>query len=150
MIVSASSSSATTSLWAMINQLQMLMLLVLVKGYISSNTREYLLGQKFVMVNIDFFEEVSGDDDSKSSFFNKRQNDPDLKDIGIKYLSAFRHILSVLVIFVLAAVMHLFFYFAARDEDSTDLYLVSRVYYWIRRKVLYTLKYVFYLRLMLE
>jgi cysteine-rich repeat protein len=146
--LSATKSSTTTSLWAMVNQLQLLMLLVLIEGYITSNTKEYLLGQKFVMVSFDIFKATSSDDEL--SFLGVEQTNPDLKDIGIEYISAFRNILSILLIIATAIVLHIFFWFAARDEDATDLNLISRIYYWIRRKVLYILKYVFYLRLMLQ
>jgi hypothetical protein len=101
---SATSSSATTSLWAIINQLQLLMLLILIKGYVNKNTREYLVGQKFVLVTFDILGTSS--EENKLKFFGEPQKDEDLKDIGLEKISTLANILSILLLVFLVAIIH--------------------------------------------
>jgi cysteine-rich repeat protein len=145
---SATSSSATTSLWAIINQLQLLMLLILIKGYVNKNTREYLVGQKFVLVTFDILGTSS--EENKLKFFGEPQKDEDLKDIGLEKISTLANILSILLLVFLVAIIHFILKKVRWGVGKFNNHPLLRVYVWIREKLMYFFKYIFYLRLVLQ
>jgi hypothetical protein len=104
-IAASSSSSSPTSLWSIMNQLQLLILFLLIKSYVSEDIRHYLLGQKYVMTNINIF---SSNRESKSmlDFFGDKQTDKDLRDIGLKSESAFVNSITIFSILAVLGILH--------------------------------------------
>jgi hypothetical protein len=126
-IAASSSSSSPTSLWSIMNQLQLLILFLLIKSYVSEDIRHYLLGQKYVMTNINIF---SSNRESKSmlDFFGEKQTDKDLRDIGLKSESAFVNTFTIFSIFAVLGILHVILHHIHNKKMRWSENYCTRIY----------------------
>jgi len=103
-IISVLNMSSPTVLWAMANQLQLLLLLVLTNSSMPSKIVEFLTANRFASFSLDFLslDKLPGLTLVKGSFI-KKQDDSNLSEIGIESGSTFYNnfTLIFLIFFVL-------------------------------------------------
>jgi cysteine-rich repeat protein len=145
--LSFTNSSSLSSLWSIINQLQILILLILIKGYVSDNAKLYLTNQRFALVTINFY-----GDSSEDGFFDSlasEQEDEDLKSIGVLTSSAFVNILSILMIVIPVVWFHILLILLKSKNLKQSENKMVRKYFLLRKKLHNILKCNFYVRISL-
>lgn len=83
--------SSSASFWVILNKLQLLVLLVLVREYVEGTLREYLIKQNIIMLNFNLFDLHESENKNIDNFFGflgEKQENKNLFDLGFKSTSA--------------------------------------------------------------
>ena len=119
-------SSSFASIWSMVNQLQLLLLLLLTRAFIPKDAIDVIIGSKFAMAPYDFLPFKEG---SNFKFiiewFDYEQSNIMLSKIGLGSGSIFVNNYSLFCALVVTILVHLFIYFAIKF-----LSLISSIWYW--------------------
>ena len=107
-LVSIINVSSPISMWFIINQFQMLMLLLLTRAYMPKRVRQYLTDMNIVLFNFNFIPvyRISLIYDLYL-WIKFDHNDDDLKDIGVKSGSTIVNNISTIAILILFAIIHM-------------------------------------------
>lgn len=100
--------SSPTVLWAMANQLQLLLLLVLTNSSMPSEVIKFLTANRFAAFSLDFlqFEQLPGMVKLKG-LFEIQQVNSDLSEIGVGSGSTFYNNFSIIMLLLLLLPLHL-------------------------------------------
>ena len=106
--VSMLNGTSPVGIWSMINQFQMLMLLLLTGVFIPKAIKQYLSGMDIVLFNFDFIPFRKVPYISKLYLWmNYKQDNEDLKNIGVEYGSTTVNNISFLIILILFVLVHI-------------------------------------------
>ena len=104
----ASTLSSPSALWAVINQLQLLMFLILTGAYIPTEVESYISDSDYITFNFnfisfDFIPKLS----SAKEWMGFEQGDSNLINLGLDSGSAFNNISSLLGSIIIIICLHL-------------------------------------------
>lgn len=98
--------SSPTTLWAMANQLQLLLLLILMKCEIPQKIIDFITANKFAMISLDFLN-LPDFSFMPKSFIEKDQKLETLHTVGVESGSAFANNFSLFVILFCLIPIHI-------------------------------------------
>ena len=149
------SSSSLSSIWSMLNQLQLLFLIPLTQIYLPYSVSEFILGNKFAFSPFEFIpvQKIEYLDDL-IDWFNYGQSNSFVSKIGFKSISTFVNEWPFFTSFVIAFLIHLCLYLIVlltkRWEETEYRWLITKVIWWIIRKVFEFFTFSYYVRIITE
>lgn len=100
--------SSPVAIWAILNQMQLFLLLTLIQCGLPKDVEDYILGNKMASLSFDFFPvEEKTRSDTMLNWFDVAQTHEYLEKVGVKYGSTFRNNFSLLGMFMVVGVLHL-------------------------------------------
>ena len=148
-------SSSISSLWSLLNQLQLLFLLLITGAFIPEDVKTVILGQKFAispfsyipLQDIKFYK-------SALTKFNFNLSNSEFGQFGVESGSSIYNICSFFITLILIILLHLIIYFTRvwlnRYEDSEESWWLARISKWIINRLFTILTFGYYIRLFLE
>ena len=148
-------SSSISSLWSLLNQLQLLFLLLITGAFIPEDVKTVILGQKFAispfsyipLQDIEFYK-------SALKRFNFNLSNSEFDQLGVESGSSIYNICSFFVTLIWITLLHLIIYFTRvwlnKYEDSEESWWLTRVSKWIINRLFKILTFGYYIRLFLE
>lgn len=120
-ITSAMSLSSPSVVWAMVNQVQLLLLLVLTKTSMPGKVLNFLTSNLFAAFNFGFLNVKKWPllKDAYRWLFQDQSN-VHLREVGVESHSTYNNIFSLLVIFALLAPLHLGVVILPQGRPSVD------------------------------
>ncbi|CAI2371551.1 unnamed protein product [Moneuplotes crassus] len=140
-----------TSLWSLLNQLQMLLLLMLIDEYTPSDINEFLEGTSFVMLNFNFL--PAGDIpgiDIPIDWFDFGEPGEKIQNLGIESFSTFVNNFSLVCAFILVTALHIVLKVIPWFKNKNHPNCVIRNIAIIRDKIIDIIFFGVYARLLLE
>lgn len=150
---SAMNTSSPTTVWAICNQLQLLILFLLVDTYIPDDVKGLIEGQDFALFNFDF---IPAADipyiNIPTEWMDFEQTDINLEKVGVNSRSTFTNIFSLLLTIIFLIVTHITVKLLpkCRKKEETPKGKIQKFWLWLRTKLLDWFMYVIYVRMILE
>ncbi|CAI2365377.1 unnamed protein product [Moneuplotes crassus] len=140
-----------TSLWSLLNQLQMLLLLMLIDEYTPSDINEFLEGTAFVMFNFNFIPTADIPFiDIPIDWLDFGEPGEKIQNLGIESFSTFVNNFSLICAFILVTALHIVLKVIPWFKNKNHPNCVIRNIAIIRDKVIDIIFFVAYARLLLE
>ncbi|CAI2387820.1 unnamed protein product [Moneuplotes crassus] len=143
--------SAPTAVWALANQLQILLTLVLTGAYLPTKIEDYISGQTFASFNFDFipvFDIPVVKIPLEALDFN--HTDIKMKTVGVVSGSSFVNNIGFLITILALIFCHMILSCLCRLRPTEDERCCRRCYRVTHSKFLRTMKWGIYIRLLLE
>lgn len=151
---SAMNASSPTSVWSIINQLQLLILFLLIDTYIPDDVRGFIEGQDFALFNFDF---IPATDipyiNIPTEWMDFEQSDVNLAMVGVKSRSTFTNMFSLLLTVISLFIIHILVKLMPKcrsNQDDVSRSRAKKTLSLLRVKLLYWFMYVIYIRMVLE
>jgi hypothetical protein len=106
-VVSGLKASSPMGIWSLFNQLQMVILLLLIRTYLPLDVSEYIRQQNFALFDFSFipFDRIPYLY-YPTKYFNFKQTNERLSKIGFEWRSSFNNLYSFFIILAISVVFH--------------------------------------------
>ena len=148
-------SASFASVWAIINQLQLFLLLILTRVYLPLDIINFIIGSKIAMFPYDYipFKKLSYSS-SINDIFDSDQNDETLAKVGVVSASSFVNNYSLFSSFLSVALLNLcvlvVMLLVNKREIKGKWEKPFKVFKWLVQKVYYILTFGYYIRTVIE
>ena len=148
-------SASFSSLWAIINQLQLFLLLILTRVYLPLDVINFIIGSKIAMFPYDYIPfKKSSYSGSINDLFDSEQNDEILSKIGLESASSFVNNYSLFSSLLSAVLLHLSVIVANillnKWEVKGKWAKPFKALKWLTQKVFTILTFGYYIRTVIE
>jgi hypothetical protein len=149
LISSLISTNSISSIWAFVNQLQIITLLILIDSFTPKDLLDYLEGISFVNMNFDFipFRDVPYVN-WPTDQLDIELDDRKLNASGIHSRSTFVNLFTIIIVLLIAVLVHALLWLLPNEESRPGWkdYKLFRCFTIVMIKVLQFFKYAFYVR----
>ena len=151
----AASSSSVSSIWSMINQIQIFFLLLLTRAFLPDSVKQVITGSSVLLNPFEFISFLNSENYGSSlNKFDFDLNNPLFKSLKLKSQSTITNLFSSIMGIIYIILFHIFIFVFRKSINGwrTDIRwsIVIKILKYITEKLFELLTYGLYIRLFLE